>query len=239
MRIVCPPDSGSLFFNYKNFFSVVLLAVIDANYKFMFVDVGSYGKEGDSGIFDKSELGRKFSSGDMFPPPQKLPKTDVVLPHVFVGDEAFRLHPNMMKPYSKPVASADKEKAIFNYRLSRARRVSENAFGLASKVFRVFYTPIALKPSTTDNLIVVACCLHNLLRDAYLESNKKPYYEMDTSQMPPSENFTALARGGGFANAEGFAVRDAFTEYFNSRAGQVPWQSSYVTRTNLGYIAIQ
>jgi len=39
----------------------------------MFIDVGSYGKEGDSGIFDKSNLGKKVSSGAMFPPPKNLP----------------------------------------------------------------------------------------------------------------------------------------------------------------------
>lgn len=88
----------------------------------------------------------------------------------------------MMKPYSRPVTKVDNREAIFNYRLSRARRVSENAFGLLSQVFRIFYTPIAIKPETTDNLIVVACCLHNLLRDAYLEKQGNPYYELDPNE---------------------------------------------------------
>lgn len=159
---------------------------MDVNYKLIFTDVGSYGKEGDSSILDKSNLGKLYRNGNLFPPQSKLPNSSTVLPHVFVGDEAFRLHTNMMKLFFRPVASADNRTAIFNYRLSRARRVSENAIGPLSQVFRVFYTPIALKPETTDNLIIVACCLHNLLRDAYLEKQGKPYYEMDPTEQPPT-----------------------------------------------------
>lgn len=49
VRIQCPPNSGSLYFNYKGFFSVVVLAVVDADYKYIVVDVGSFGRESDAG----------------------------------------------------------------------------------------------------------------------------------------------------------------------------------------------
>jgi len=108
VRVFCPKRSGSLYYNYKHFFSIVLLAVVDVNYKFIFTDVGSYGKEGDSGIFDKSNLGKLYRNGNLFPPPCMLLNSSIAaLPHVFVGDEAFRLHTNMMKLYSRPVASVD------------------------------------------------------------------------------------------------------------------------------------
>ena len=38
---------------------MVLLTMVDANCKLIAVDVRSYGKEGDSGIFNKSEIGKK------------------------------------------------------------------------------------------------------------------------------------------------------------------------------------
>lgn len=71
VRIMCPNKTGSLFFNYKNYFSIVLLALVDANYKFVIVDIGSYGKEGDAGIFSKSQTGQEIYSDKFnFPQPE-------------------------------------------------------------------------------------------------------------------------------------------------------------------------
>ncbi|GFY76658.1 DDE Tnp4 domain-containing protein [Trichonephila inaurata madagascariensis] len=52
-------NSGSLFYNYKDYHSMKMLAVVDADYKFTAVDVGSYGR-GDAGIFLKSEIERRI-----------------------------------------------------------------------------------------------------------------------------------------------------------------------------------
>ncbi|KAK4873257.1 hypothetical protein RN001_015286 [Aquatica leii] len=138
VRIFCPGKSGSQFFNYKNFFSVVLLAFVYAYYKFVMVDIGSYGKEGDSGIIEKSNIGRLIRNERFNPSPKHV--GELILPHVVVGDEAFKLLTHMMKPYIRGDARIDNKKAIFNYRLSRARRVSENSIALLSQVFRIFYT---------------------------------------------------------------------------------------------------
>ncbi|KAL4103856.1 hypothetical protein QTP88_019191 [Uroleucon formosanum] len=133
IRIFSPKNSESLFFNYKDFFSIVLLAIVDANCKFIYVDIGSYGKEGDSGIFTKSKITEQMKNGDYFPPNAKVPNSDKILPYVFIGNEAFRLVPHMMRPYSKIESRNDSEKKKFNYRLSRARRTTENSFGLLSQ----------------------------------------------------------------------------------------------------------
>jgi hypothetical protein len=44
IRIHCPPNSGNQHFNYKQYYSIVLQVVLDANIKFVTVDVGAYGK---------------------------------------------------------------------------------------------------------------------------------------------------------------------------------------------------
>lgn len=44
MTIQAPTNSGSLYFNYKKSFSIVFLALVDVNYKFIAMDIGSYGK---------------------------------------------------------------------------------------------------------------------------------------------------------------------------------------------------
>lgn len=56
VRIWCPAHSGSLFYNYKSYNSIVLLALVDSTYRFIFVDIGAYGKENDSTVFQKSKL---------------------------------------------------------------------------------------------------------------------------------------------------------------------------------------
>jgi len=69
-----------------------------------------------------------------FPNDSTLPASNIVVPHVIVADETFRLHTHIMKSYTKKAGRDDITKNVFNYRLSRARRVTENAFGLLSQV---------------------------------------------------------------------------------------------------------
>jgi len=216
VRIVAPARSGSLYFNYKGHFSLVLLAMVDANCKFVIVDVGSYGKEGDAGIFKKSKMGELVNNGTIFPPPKSLPNSNTLLPHVIVGDEAFSISEHMMKPYSRTQMLQDAKKRTFNYCLSKARRTSENAFGIMSAVFRIFFTPINLKPETIDSVIVVCCCLHNMLRDDYLSTNPSTADRTLNIKDSPTQNMINLAGTGGFAQAEGFRVRSQFTDHFST-----------------------
>lgn len=226
VRIRSPSNSGTLFYNHKDFYSIVLLAMVDVNYKFIVVDIGFFGKEGDSGIFLKSDMGQKILNGTFgFPEQCKLPGSDKVAPHVIVGDEAFRLHTHILKPYTRKSARENPSEAVFNYRLSRARRVTENAFGLLRQIFRIFYQPINLETTTIDDLIWVTCCLHNMLREGYLEKNKRPLFDYDTEQPPPTDNLMPLSRCGGFSNIEGFEVRNFFKEFFNNE-GSIPWQTN-------------
>ena len=69
-----PANSGSLFYNYKHTFTIVLMALVDANYKFITISVGAYGKDSDAGIFSKSKLGKKLAAGQLhFPDDKPLP----------------------------------------------------------------------------------------------------------------------------------------------------------------------
>jgi hypothetical protein len=67
-----------------------------------------------------------------------LPGSETPIPYVLVADDAFPLTSYLMKPYAGKLTKGS-AKSVFNYRLSRARRIVENAFGLLSSVFRIFY----------------------------------------------------------------------------------------------------
>jgi len=87
-----PTGRGSLFYNYKHFFSILPLALVDANCCFIAVDVGAVGKSSDSNIFKKSNIGRKLESNQLgIPGSRPLPNDEngKCMPFVIVGDEAF------------------------------------------------------------------------------------------------------------------------------------------------------
>ena len=73
----------------KNYFSIVLMAVVNAGYRFIMVDVGNYGSNSDTGIWKNSVIGRRHINDDLGLPPRKLlpryPKAGLI-PHCFVGD---------------------------------------------------------------------------------------------------------------------------------------------------------
>lgn len=121
IRIISSIHSGSMYYNYKEYYSVVLLAVVDANYRLVYVYVGSYGKECDSSIFKDSILWKSIKSNKLELPDEKcLPGTEnPKLPYFFVGDEAFGLNKHLMRPFGGIHLTLNKR--IFNYRLCRAR----------------------------------------------------------------------------------------------------------------------
>lgn len=75
-----------------------------------------------------------------------------------MGVEESRLYTHMIKPFSRSAADGENWKVIFNYRLSRIRRIFENETG-----------HLSLKEETTADLILVVCCLYKLLRDGYMK----------------------------------------------------------------------
>ncbi|VEN50590.1 unnamed protein product [Callosobruchus maculatus] len=127
-----PKSAGSFYYNYKGRNSIVLLGLTDANYKFLYVDVGVNGRVSDGGVFRESSLKKGIDRKILnFPEDSLLPNSTIKVPYVIVCDDAFPLTNRLMKPY--PQRGLSTEKRIFNYRLSRARRTVENAFGILDK----------------------------------------------------------------------------------------------------------
>ena len=156
---------GSFFHNYKGFHSIVLLALVDGDYKILWVVLGAAGSSSDAQIFKHTNLRHKVEDGSIgFPESECLgigePKLNFIL-----RDDAFPLKVWLMKPCSRH--GLDIKEMVFNYRISWGRRVVENAFGILTSRFRIFQSPMPHEPPVVIKLVMACLVMHNLLRIRY------------------------------------------------------------------------
>lgn len=135
------------------------------------------------------------------------------MPYAFVGDEAFGLSTNMLRPYAGKCLPVHKR--IFNYRLSRARRHVECAFGILSNKWRIFHRPLDVDVELAINIVKCCCVLHNFVRD-------RDGYDFEDSLTVTGMEDIKLDNLN--VNKSINRYRDALTNYFNSELGQVAWQ---------------
>ena len=244
-----PHNSGSEYFNYKKSHSVVLLAVCNAKYEFIMVDIGDSGRQSDGSVYHNSHLGYAIENNTLNIPKHAVVGRDPanVLPYVFVADDAFGLKIDLMKPYSNQNIQLDQQ--IFNYRLSRAKRIIENTFGIATTRFRIFRRPIIAKSEKVIVVTKAVVALHNYLMKKCTNSDMNNNY----SYCPPSytdqetrsgmklgdwrkeqENTGGLQQiqqtGSNNYSWEASTVRNNFKNYFCSPEGSIEWQMERVQR---------
>ncbi|XP_067285679.1 uncharacterized protein [Pseudorasbora parva] len=231
-----PANTGSMFYNYKSRFSIILLAVVDAQYKFVYASAGTQGRVSDAGVFAQSDLIVAMDKGLLHvPPDDTLPNTNVMMPYMFIGDEAYPLRTDLMKPY--PFRYLNMDQRIYNYRLSRARRFVENAFGILANRFRVFRTTICLNPDKVVNVLFACLCLHNFLRsqksDAYVPPAYVDYEDANHQLVEGEWRREGVLQSASMGRARNPSVeakkqRDTLCQYFVSPAGSVSWQEDMV-----------
>lgn len=213
-QIKCPPNTGSEYFNYLHYYSIILQAVADADKKFIAIEVGGKGKQSDGGTFIASTLFRLLESGKFnVPPPQMLPGSAIALPNVLIGDEAYPLKPYLMRPY--PRRSLTPQKKNFNDRLSSARKCVECAFGILYSKWRFLAKDIETLPERACIYIKCACILHNFVRER--DGEKDADYIEVTRMMNSDNNGPTSQRGNRINNNYSQAaseIRDEFTKYF-------------------------
>ncbi|KAL6421410.1 hypothetical protein ACFW04_014197 [Cataglyphis niger] len=176
--IQAPCNSGSEYFNYKKLFSIVLMALVDADYKFIMVDVGA------------------FSFKTYF----------------------LRLYPG------KHVDTDDKR--IYNYRLSRVRRVVKNTFGILIQRFRIYNRRIQAKHEYVDFIILAICVLHNFIKES--GNNYTINFEDNANRAEDETILQNLNARGGNNTLVAFAIRETFMKFFNSLAGSLIWQNKKI-----------
>lgn len=234
-----PFNSGSEFYNYKGAFSIVLFALVDSNYNFMYVNAGCQGRISDGGVLKNCELYKKIENSSLnLPAPIPLPGREKSVPYFMIGDEAFPLNEHIMKVYSglHPKGSV---KRHFNYRLCRARRVVENVFGISSSVFRVLRKPMLLEPEKAEVVVMAVAHLHNFLRKSTSSVNiYTPNGSFDRevdgeiiegNWRSENNNLTSLLSIRNLPRRSALDVkelRDEIADYFINE-GKVPWQGDY------------
>lgn len=63
IHIRAPDKTGTLFFNYKKTFSINLMAIASAEYKFLMVDIGQTGSASDGGVWENCVFGEAWKKG--------------------------------------------------------------------------------------------------------------------------------------------------------------------------------
>jgi hypothetical protein len=175
ITICAPANCGSTFYKYKKSNSIVLMAVVGPKYQFIYSDVGYNSSLSDGGVFRNCLLFEVLENG-------------LLLNNgVIIGDHALPLKTYLMKPY--PGRNLAYDEKIYNYRLSRARRISENGFGILISRFQVFEKPIACNVTTVDKIVCTACALHNWLTNnamgTYLPRGSVDTEDIDSGEIIP------------------------------------------------------
>lgn len=227
VRIVPPSNSGSYYFNYKGFYSIIMLAVVDAKYNFLYLDIGKNGRNSDGSVIQQTEFYHRLQNGTLNLPTRV--DTFENMNFVFVADDAFALSDNVMKPF--PMRNLTPEQRIYNYRLSRARRVVENAFGILANRFRIFLTSINIAMPKIDTIVLCCCVLHNYLRTHSTAYSTQSSRDPETMAGPSfgvqdsSEALTSLSSGHPrLPTLSARQCRVDYMNYFNG-IGAVSWQS--------------
>lgn len=158
----CPPggaEARKQYHNFKNFYSIILMALVDAKYRFIWTACGSPGNTHDSTVFQGTNLWHNILEGGVIP--KKAQVVDgVEVPPIILGDGAFPLKTWLMKPFGD--LHLTEERRNFNYRLSRARMVTEGAFGKLKGRWRVLHRKNEASKNVCKKVTLACIVLHNL-----------------------------------------------------------------------------
>nr|XP_037274460.1 uncharacterized protein LOC119167103 [Rhipicephalus microplus] len=185
--LVSPPQEHATdYYNYKGWYSIILLALVDHKYRFRFINVGGPETCHDSYLYQMSSL-----SGMVEGPLLKAPVVTiggVAVPPLVLWDQALPLTPNLIKAfgYNTPLSA---EQENFNYHISRVRRVVGNAFGRLKARFR-FTTKRMECDIANARLVIRACCVLNNICEHFSDAVQLQWLqkvEQSDSQQPQPE----------------------------------------------------
>ncbi|XP_023209751.1 uncharacterized protein LOC111612739 [Centruroides sculpturatus] len=235
INIIPTSGSGSEFYNYKGRHSMVLLAIVDA-YQFIMCDFGTNSRISDEGVLKNTKFFEKLENNKLnIPVESKVRNSSRSMPYVFVVDDAFPLRVDMMKPFQQTdLISQDRK--IYNYHVSRARRIVENTFGILASRFQIFHTAINLQPHKIESVVMATCVLHNFLMKSVPSFYSPECFDYENTDIgtiilgyntEDSKMVQLVRNNSGNTSFLAKKVREEFMDYFVNE-GQIPWQLNFI-----------
>lgn len=213
---------------------MVLMAVCDADYKFIYVDIGAMGQSSDGGVWKRCTLHEDLYDDNnplQIPPPDIIAGMEEETAYYLIGDDAFPLSTNLLKPYGG--GGLTRKQKIFNYRLCRGRRIIENTFGIMCAKFQIFHKAIRMMPLGVERVVSACAALHNMMRvecgKTYMAADVIDHEEGGQEVpgawrqvVPAMQGLRPLTGRNTYVRAKN--MRDSLSDFFVTKAGEVPWQ---------------
>ncbi|XP_077299877.1 uncharacterized protein LOC143922195 [Arctopsyche grandis] len=216
---------------------IVIFGLVNANYQFMYFNVEFQSRISEDEAFNSTNFNKNLMDRTLnLPDPTTLIGREKLVPYVFLGNSAFTRIPNLLKPYFGAQEKGS-PKSVFNYRLSRVQRVSENVFGIISAKFGVFQKTLLLEHEKIKKIVCACIYLHNYLRGS---PNSRRYYTPEGSFDSEDKKTGEVILGSwrkGFSKlnislketapesyTEVSNTRQEFTEFFQTAEGSITWQ---------------
>ena len=207
--IKAPSEFHADYYNRKGWYSIILQGLVDSNYKFIDINIGWPGKVHDARVFSNSSVFTKGQNGSLFPADRSKVINGVKVPVIIIADAAYPLLPWIMKPFPDN-GNLPRDKSHFNYRLSRARMVVENAFGRLKGRWRCLLKQNEANIERMNNIVATCCVLHNICEVFQEDFDPELLQETELAEEPRAQ---ALNPAENDASKNATDVRKALIEY--------------------------
>lgn len=210
--ITPPALNHTDYYNRKGWYSVVLQAVVDSSYLFRDVCVGWPGSVHDARVFANSGIFTKLTSEKILDC-NYVRIQDKNISLFLIGDSAYPLKTFLMKPFAFNTALTNQQK-VFNYNLSKARIVVENAFGRLKARWRRLTKRNDMNVSNVPHIVTACCILHNVCE---LFGDEIPDGWMNELSADLLEQPSTISPGATERpESDAKVVRDVLVNYYNN-----------------------
>ena len=189
-----------------------------------YVDIGGVGSCGDASVWNATPFNEALENDKAsinWPEPRPLPgdPDDEKFPFYLVGDDAFAAKEHLVKPIGR--RQLTREEITFNARVSRARRVTENCFGVMACRWQRLFAEMPLSPGMARLAIMAICILHNMVRNRCMVTRDPVLPQMEH----PSDGQWRVLQGweplSGRRTNDAKRVQETLIKWCNSDVGKV------------------